>query len=382
MIIIEKNILQLSIMLTVLLFFSFCEDSKSTECIDVNACAEADDGSCIYPGDVGTEFENFCNCEGDTLDCDLWCGGIRQTDDCGECEIPDGSKWNDCFVGCTDSSAANYDSSAIFDDGNCIESFPDGWTLVWNDEFEGDNIDEGNWTHEIWPPGQFNEELQAYTDHPENSYLKDGHLVIRALRESYDGAQYTSARLVSSGKAEFQYGRFDIRAKVPLGQGTWPAIWMLGSNHSVEGWPACGEIDIMEHINLENSIHSSIHTTSCYFSMDGYPGDCPDYSLTCPNGCSGALGPNTYWTYSSNIDDWHVYGMIWTEDNIVFTVDDEPYMTVYRPISSGESSWPFDQEFFFILNMAIGGDWPGNPDDNIFPITFEIDYVRVYESIN
>jgi beta-glucanase (GH16 family) len=116
--------------------------------------------------------------------------------------------------------------------------------------------------------------------------------------------------------------------------------------------------------------------------MDGYPGDCPDYSLTCPNGCSGALGPNTYWTYSSNIDDWHVYGMIWTEDNIVFTVDDELYMTVYRPISSGESSWPFDQEFFFILNMAIGGDWPGDPDDNIFPITFEIDYVRVYESIN
>ncbi|MFQ6610565.1 MAG: glycoside hydrolase family 16 protein, partial [Fidelibacterota bacterium] len=211
----------------------------------------------------------------------------------------------------------------------------------------------------------------------ENSYIENGRLIIRALKENYNGANYTSARLVSADKGEWQYGRFDIRAKLPMGQGTWPAIWMLGSNIQNVGWPECGEIDIMEHVNNEESISSSIHSLACYHSLNGYPGACPDYNMSCPDGCPDHL-PNTYWTTPGQLDDWHVYGMIRTENNITFTVDDVPYMTVNRPINSGDEAWPFDQDFFFILNLAIGGIWPGDPDDSIFPITFEIDYVRVY----
>ena len=174
------------------------------------------------------------------------------------------------------------------------------------------------------------------------------------------------------------YGRYDIRAKVPLGQGTWPAIWMLGANVSLVGWPDCGEIDIMEHVNNTDTIHGSIHSSACFSAIPGYPGVCPDYNMSCPDGCLDAL-PNSFWTSLDQIEDWHVYSLEWTETYLTFSIDTQPFMTLNRPINSDEQSWPFDQNFFMILNLAIGGTWPGDPDNSIFPVTFEIDYVRIYQ---
>lgn len=357
----------------------YCDSPQETTvigCTDPDACnynsnADEEDNSCLYDDCFGV-------CGGDAIvDCTGICGGSYDIDDCGNCIHPvnQAHLWNSACSGCMDESADNYDESALFDDGSCIEQFPDGWLLVWNDEFNGETIDGANWTHEIWSPYHVNNELQAYTNRPENSYIDDGHLVIQALNENYNGANYTSARLSSAGKVEMQYGRFDIRAKVPLGQGTWPAIWMLGTNIGSVGWPECGEIDIMEHVNNSNNILSSIHTSACYHSLINYPEGCPDYNITCPDGC---WQPNTSGTTLAQVNDWHVYGMIWNENSLTFTIDNQPFMTVYRPSNSNTQSWPFDQDFFLILNLAIGGDWPGDPDDNIFPITFEIDYVRIY----
>ncbi len=366
---------------SVCMLFVFCSNSQKPDiqgCTDSQACnydneSTTDDGSCLYNDCFGV-------CGGDAvIDCTGICGGSFELDECGECLHPinQTDTWNSTCSGCMDESAANYDSDAIIDDGSCVEVFPDGWILSWNDEFNSDNINGANWTHEIWSPYHVNNELQAYTDRPDNSFIENGHLVIRALNENFNSAEYTSARLTSSGKGEWQYGRCDIRAKIPLGQGTWPAIWMLGSNIGSVGWPSCGEIDIMEHVNNNLIVHSSIHTNACFHALAGYPGACPDYNISCPGGCPDAL-PNTYWKDLPNVDDWHVYGMIWTADYLTFTIDNAPWMTVSRPIIPGDDMWPFDQEFFFILNLAIGGDWPGNPDDSIFPVSLEIDYVRVY----
>ena len=374
--------MKIIITIFILLLGSIYRDSPQETivqgCTDPEACnynsnADEENDSCLFDDCLGV-------CGGDAvIDCTGICGGAYATDDCGECNHPVNQAylWNSTCSGCMDESADNYDESAIFDDGSCIEEFPPGWLLVWNDEFNGETINGANWAHEVWSPGHVNNELQAYTSRPENSYIDNGHLVIQALHENYNDANYTSARLNSAGKGEIQYGRFDIRAKVPLGQGTWPAIWMLGSNIGSVGWPECGEIDIMEHVNNSNNILSSIHTSACYHSLPNYPDGCPDYNITCPDGC---WQPNTSGTTLAQVDDWHVYGMIWNENSLTFSIDNQPFMTVNRPINSNTQSWPFDQDFFLILNLAIGGDWPGNPDNNIFPITFEIDYVRVYEA--
>lgn len=360
--------------LALLLYCSNSQESTMSGCTDPEACnydsgASEENGSCLYDDCLGV-------CGGDAeVDCTGICGGAYRLDDCGDCLHPQNQSafWNAACSGCMDESAPNYNPSAIIDDGSCIEEFPDGWNLVWNDEFNSENIDLSRWTHEIWGPYHVNNELQAYTNRPQNSYIEDGHLVIKGLQENYQGAEYTSARLNTAGKAEFQYGRYDIRAKLPMGQGTWPAIWMLGTNIGQVGWPACGELDIMEHVNTGNGISSSLHSADCNHAD---PSNCPDYSLWCLNGCWGA--PNTYGINIANPGDWHVYGMIRTANNITFTVDDNPFMVMNRPINSSDSNWPVDQDYFFILNLALGGDWPGDPDDDIFPITFEIDYVRVY----
>ena len=243
------------------------------------------------------------------------------------------------------------------------------WTLVWRDEFDGPNgsmPDPNKWSVVRDGSGFGNQELEYYTDRPSNLHIEDGHLVITAIRENYTGQDgisraYTSGRLQTAGHFEQKYGRFEARIKVPKGQGIWPAFWMLGGDVTPAGWPACGEIDIMENVGFEPSkIHGTLHGP-------GYSGNNPlTGAYTLPN--------------SERIsDDFHVFAAEWSPDAIRFYVDDHLYET--QTVNSIPSSkrWVFDHPFFILLNVAVGGAWPGNPDSATpFPATMLVDYVRVY----
>ena len=377
---IEKIILQLSIILSVLLFFSCSEDSNGAiveGCTDTEACnynnkANKDDSSCEYDIDI---IGNCC--VDNVVDCFGVCGGAYEFDDCEECQIPDGPFWNSSCSGCMDPPAINYDSLFTINANCAYDGFADTtqWELVWNDEFNLGYIDQSKWNHEEWGPGEYNNELQEYTDRSDNSYIEDSCLVIRA---NYDGENYTSARMTTRDKGDWLYGRIDVKAKLPSGDGTWPAIWMLGINLE---WPACGEIDIMEHINAENVIHGSIHTSSCYFSMgDNYPGECPDYQLQSFNQINPDF-PNTHKTNVNNITGWHIYGIEWDASSISFFIDGNIWMRVHNTYG-GQPEWPFNQPFYIILNLAIGGNFPGDPDNSNFPHEMKVNFVRVYKSIN
>ncbi|WP_197428817.1 TIM-barrel domain-containing protein [Phnomibacter ginsenosidimutans] len=238
--------------------------------------------------------------------------------------------------------------------------------LVFADEFNYTGLpDSTKWTFETKgnASGWGNNEKQYYTSGlPANAYVKDGTLKITALKENKEGKAYTSARLSSAGKAEFTYGRIEVRAKLPKGKGTWPAIWMLGSNiHEDTRWPACGEIDIMEHVGYDaDSIHGTIHTEA-YNHMKG------------THRGKGAYIQNPY-------SDFHVYSIDWSESKIDFLLDGNIYYTTPNE-QLGTKEWPFNQPFFLILNLAIGGNWGGKHgiDDDIFPAVMEIDFVRVYQ---
>ncbi len=248
----------------------------------------------------------------------------------------------------------------------------EGWELVWNDEFDGDAIDDQKWNKLLWRPGWVNNELQAYTDRDTNLFVQDDNLVIRALIEpgffgtDYTGtsytADYTSGRLNTAGKGEWTYGRFDTRAKLPKGIGSWPAIWMLGSNISTVGWPHCGEIDIMEHVGFdEGNIHASIHTT--------------DYNHVNGTQKSGQV------IIPTATDSFHVYSLEWDSTYIRYLVDDEPYFFIYNDSNGDEDKWPFNKPQYIILNLAVGGDWGGAQgiDPTVFPMEMKVDYVRVFE---
>ena len=248
----------------------------------------------------------------------------------------------------------------------------EGWELVWNDEFDGDAIDDQKWNKLLWRPGWVNNELQAYTDRDTNLFVQDDNLVIRALIEpgffgtDYTGttytADYTSGRLNTAGKGEWTYGRFDTRAKLPKGIGSWPAIWMLGSNISAVGWPHCGEIDIMEHVGFdEGNIHASIHTT--------------DYNHVNGTQKSGQV------IIPTATDSFHVYSLEWDSTYIRYLVDDEPYFFIYNDSNGDEDKWPFNKPQYIILNLAVGGDWGGAEgiDPSVFPMEMKVDYVRVFE---
>lgn len=236
---------------------------------------------------------------------------------------------------------------------------PEGWELVWHDEFDGDEINEENWTYDIGAGGWGNGESQYYTDRPENARIEDGFLVIEARQERFMDSYYTSARLKSQGLQEFQYGRIEARLRVPVGRGLWPAFWMLGSNFSEVGWPNSGEIDIMEYIGREpDLIFGTIHG--------------PGYS--------GALGLSHWNRQDYDIaDEFHTYGIEWDEDQITWFYDGEEYGS-YSRSDVGERDWPFDQPFFFILNLALGGTLPGPIGlDTVFPSQYLVDYVRVFQ---
>ena len=243
------------------------------------------------------------------------------------------------------------------------------WTLVWSDEFGGSNgsaPDSSKWTLETGGNGWGNNELEYYTNRSQNAQIQNGSLVITALKETYTGPDgvtrnYTSARMNTSGKFEQQYGRFEARIKIPYGQGMWPAFWMLGNNIDKAGWPACGEIDIMENIGKEPAIvHGTIHG--------------PGYS--------GGAGIGSPFSLASGrfADDYHLYAAEWEPNVIRFYVDSNLYATRTPADLPKGTKWVYDHPFFLILNLAVGGDWPGAPDNaTVFPQTMLVDYVRVYK---
>ena len=260
------------------------------------------------------------------------------------------------------------------------EGRSDQWRLVWHDEFDTDGVpDHNKWTPEVWPARKVNDEDQTYTSRPKNVRVENGNLVIEAHKEHYDNARFTSARLQSQGKGDFLYGRFEIRAKLPHGMGSWPAIWMLPSDPftyattcadgtdwqgsaDCDAWPNSGEIDIMEHVGYQmGHVHGTVHTKAYYWAV---------------------------WQQRKGrvlLDDvdetFHDYVLEWSPERIDIFVDDSLYFT-YINDGSGWESWPFDKPFHLILNIAVGGMWGragGGIDESIFPQRMLIDYVRVYE---
>ncbi|MBN1481230.1 glycosyl hydrolase family protein [candidate division KSB1 bacterium] len=251
--------------------------------------------------------------------------------------------------------------------------YTQGYQLVWSDEFDGPDIDLTKWEHEVNGLGGGNNELQYYTDRLENSFIENGCLVIQALEETFTGPdgtrEYTSARLRTLNKGDFLYGRFEARIKLPSGQGMWPAFWMLPTDWVYGGWAASGEIDVMEAINIPKSVYSTIH----------YGGAWPD---NVSSGCTYTEGHGPKATDFSK--DFHIYSMEWEPGIMRWYVDGNLFCTKTDWWSSAAPfPAPFNQRFYILLNLAVGGDWPGAPDaSTVFPQHYIIDYVRVYQIAN
>lgn len=235
------------------------------------------------------------------------------------------------------------------------------WELSWSDEFEKDGlVSDANWNYEV---GKIrNNESQYYAKaRKENARVENGMLIIEAIAESYNGAKHSSASLITRGKKEFLYGRIEVRAKLPTGVGTWPAIWMLGTSFGDVKWPDCGEIDIMENVGYDpDTIHANIHTKAYNHTIGTNKGNkikvLPPYK------------------------EFHVYAVEWFEDHMDFYVDDQKYFS-FENEDKTSAEWPFDKPHYLILNIAVGGSWGGKYgiDESIFPQQMLVDYVRYYE---
>ena len=238
-----------------------------------------------------------------------------------------------------------------------------GWSLIWTDEFSGPEVDTTKWTHEVNGSGGGNNELQYYTNSKANSYIKDDFLVIKAIKENYKGKFYTSGRLRTIKKADWTYGRFDIRAKTPVQQGVWPAIWMLPTDYVYGTWPQSGEIDIMESIGSHpKTLVGTIH-----------------YGQPWPK--NQHIGADHILTEGDLSTQFHVFSVEWEPNEIRWYMDDVLYSTK-TPKDLEPEHWPFDQNFHMLLNLAIGGEWPGPPDETTtFPKYMFVDYVRVYKKL-
>jgi beta-glucanase (GH16 family) len=235
--------------------------------------------------------------------------------------------------------------------------------LTWSDEFNYSGLpDSTKWNYDVGDHGWGNNELQYYTaNRPENVRVENGHLIIEARKEMWQEKNYTSARLITKGKGDWKYGRIEVKAKLPKGLGSWPAIWMLASTTPLE-WPDDGEIDIMEHVGYDHGkIHASVHTK--------------DYNHVI----------NTQKTAIIDIPDcsekFHVYALDWTADTIKISVDNHVYFS-FGNEHKNKGAWPFDVPFHLLLNIAVGGNWGGQKgvDDKTLPWKMEVDYVRVYQT--
>ena len=237
----------------------------------------------------------------------------------------------------------------------------DGYQMVWQDEFDQESLNLNDWTYEIGNgySGWGNNELEYYTD--ENTSMVDGNLVITAKKESRGGYNYTSSRIITKGKQEFKYGRVDIRAVLPYGQGIWPALWMLGANIDQVSWPKCGEIDIMELIGggdgRDNVVHGTVHWDN--------------------NGSYANYGGSTKLSSGIFNDEYHVFSILWDESKIKWLLDGEQYHEIdITPAALSE----LRSDQFVIFNVAVGGNWPGSPNSSTtFPQFMIVDYIRVFE---
>ena len=248
------------------------------------------------------------------------------------------------------------------------EADPGQWRLVWSDEFNYEGLpSQEKWSYDVGGDGWGNRELQFYTDRrKENARVENGSLIIEARRDNWDGHEYTSARLVSRGKGDWLYGRFEARAKLPTGKGSWPAIWMLPTGSSYGRWPNSGEIDIMEQVGFEpNVVHASVHTTSYHHLI------------------------NTQKTAQTDVSnattEFNVYAVEWSPEEVRGYVNDRLYFTFKNERLTNSSAdykqWPFDKPFHLLLNVAVGGTWGGQQgvDPVVWPQRMVIDYVRVYQ---
>jgi beta-glucanase (GH16 family) len=230
------------------------------------------------------------------------------------------------------------------------------WNLVWSDEFTETSIQSSNWNFETGSGGWGNSELEYYTNRTDNATISNGNLLIIAKQESYNGSNYTSARMNTSGLHSWTYGKVEASIKLPSGQGLWPAFWMLGNNISQVSWPQCGEIDIMERINTAPTLYGTMHWE---------------------NNGAASYGGNTP---IPNPSQYHLYSVEWDSASIVWYLDGTQYWSgnIANNINNTNA---FHEPFYILLNMAVGGTWPGNPDGtSVFPDTMYIDYVRVYQT--
>lgn len=235
---------------------------------------------------------------------------------------------------------------------------PTNQKIVWQEEFNGETLNESDWNFELGDGcpnlcGWGNNEKQIYTN--KNHIIKNGNLIINVIKQDNF---YTSTRITSAKKKEFQYGKMVVRAKIPNGKGIWPAFWMLGSNIKEVGWPKCGEIDILEYVGREpHKVFTSLHTQDSHGNTI-----------------------NTKKTQIDTIEEgFHEYAIDWTKDKIEFFVDNISVYT-FAPQTKNENTWPFNQPFYFIINVAVGGNFGGHDVDNsIFPQEYLIDYIRVYQ---
>ncbi len=254
---------------------------------------------------------------------------------------------------------------------NATATIP-AWSLVWADEFDqadGSAPDPKRWTYDVGGGGWGNQELESYTARTRNARIQSGALVIEVDREAFAGADgiarnYTSARLKTEGLAAWAYGRIEARVQLPRGQGVWPAFWTLGTNFTSAGWPDCGEIDIMENIGREpGTVHGTIHGP-------GFP-------------AAGIGFPSTLLSGKHFADDYHVFALEWTPGEVRWLVDNQAYGTATAAGLPAGARWVFTQSQFILLNVAVGGSWPGSPDaTTVFPQQMKVDYVRVYAATN
>jgi beta-glucanase (GH16 family) len=242
----------------------------------------------------------------------------------------------------SENSSANTDPRAV------------SYQLLWSDEFDGNSVNQANWTFETGAGGWGNNEKQYYQ--PDNATVSGGNLIITAKKQSVGGAPYTSARMITRGKKEYTYGRFEARIKLPQGQGQWPAFWMLGANIGSVGWPKCGEIDIMENVNTSTEVLGTMHWFDQAYAFYG-----------------GHI--------NTNPQDYHVYRVDWTPTAITWYVDNVQFH-VGNITNSINGTDEFHRPFFLLLNMAVGGNLPGQTiDESRLPAKMYVDYVKVYKIV-